>query len=151
MHIELAYRQNGYDITVWYAVPPDLDRAARAWAQQRAQTTVPTASALHDFLREKGAKLDRADGPALVMVSDGGTRITQYLRDNKYDRDDGPAVIGSYRDGTLSETWFHGDNFEKSRTSTIASNHDGTFSETWCHIDGVKLHGPGARPSSPAP
>jgi hypothetical protein len=105
-------------------------------------------------------KLDRADGPAVIMNFSDGSRTEEWWVDGKVHRTGAPAVLDFNADGSLSrEVWFTNDKIDRADgPAIVVRGHDGTIlSEQWYH-HGVldKSREPAPRspvkpPSSPAP
>jgi hypothetical protein len=132
-HIEVSFKQEGSEITAWYAATPDLVRAAEVWLG--GQATTASAETLCDWLEENGAKLDRASGPASVASNGCGYRIERWYSNGKLDRADGPAIVKHYADGSTEAGYYKDGKFKNSyRLAPLSA------------IRGVKLHGLPGKP-----
>jgi hypothetical protein len=102
-HIELQFKENGFDITAYYAVSEKMLHDAQAWANS---STSLRSIDVRDWLDNHDAKLDRSNGPACVMLTANGKRIEEWHREGMLHREDGPAYVVIRANGLRSEEWY---------------------------------------------
>jgi hypothetical protein len=158
-HIEITFKayQNSCEITTWYAVTPEQECAWKLWLA--GQATAPSDEAVDAWLDKNEAKLDRADGPAVVMKFSDGSRIEEWWVNDNLHRVGGPAVLEINANGSGREHWYTNDKLDRADGPAIVvydANGNILF-EQWYH-DGVleNSQGPvppgfGKPPSHPAP
>jgi len=132
IHITVAYKERGWEVTESYALPKRSFNEAELW---HVQMKDPSALDLRDWLLRNGAMLDqtigparcrrraedgvieeecylngirhREDGPAIVERRPDGSFREVYYRNGKLDRQDGPAIVEHTADGLIREEYYH--------------------------------------------
>ena len=157
-HIEITLKLDGAscEITSCYALTPEQERARKQW--MAGQATAPSDEAVDGWLDNNGAKLDRADGPAVVMKFSDGSRIEKWWANGNLHRVGAPALLEINANGSRREQWYTNDKLDRADGPAIVVHDPGgiILFEQWDH-DGVlensrrPARGPDKPPSHPAP
>lgn len=158
-HIEITFKvvRDSCEITSWYAVTPEQERAWKLWLA--GQDTAPSDEAIDAWLDKNEAKLDRADGPAILMKFSDGSRIEEWWANGNLHRIGAPALVEINANGSRREQWYTNDKLDRANgPAIVVRDRDGTILfEAWYHDGlfeksrGLAPHGLGKPPSSPAP
>jgi hypothetical protein len=158
-HIAITFKayENSCEMTTWYTVTLEQERAWKLWLA--AQATPPSDEAVDTWLNKNGAKLDRADGPAVVMNFSDGSRIEEWWANDKLHRVGSPALIETNANGSQREQWYTNDKLDRADgPAIVVRDSDGTILFEQWHHDGVleksrglAPRGLGKPPSNPAP
>lgn len=120
---------SGPEVTEFFTLDTDTLHAARRWLARQKNIDLARFSG---WLLDKGAKLDREDGPAVIRVFADGTYTESWYRANLVHCDNGPARKELRPDGSsLREWWTNGMLNRKDGPASIEISSDGTTEHQW--------------------
>jgi hypothetical protein len=151
IHHELNFNLGSVDCTCHYAVAPEVLRTLETWFAHRQLPRNTVQLVYLDWFLTHGARLDRIDGPAFVMLHTNGNRSEAYCRDGKLDRTDGPALVTTWSDGTRWDEWYHDDKLDRADgPARVRPRPDGSRNEDYFRdgkfIKGEYIPAPTASP-----
>lgn len=139
---------NSCEITSWYAATPWVKRAWDIWLSGHA---TPADTAVDAWLHRNQLKLDRADGPAVVMTFPDGSFVEEWWIDGHLHRVNAPALLENNANGSQRELWYTHDKLNRpDGPAVVVRGQDGTvLLEQW-YRDGVLEKNGGSLPLRPA-
>ena len=127
---------NSCEVTSWYAATHETKHTWDVWLAEHAMA--PSGTEVDEWLHDSQLKLDRVDGPAVVMTFRDGSFIEEWWVDGHLHRLNAPAILETNADGSRRELWYTDDKLDRADgPAVVVRGRDGMVLFDEWYRDGV--------------